>query len=317
MKARVFGITGLLLLAVIAVYFIGLAVPRHDYFIDRVGQIARSDYQITTTSSVVNETLRLHSTTGLKVDMRVMRPVESTERKLPVLLLVGGHITGKDAVDLVGEPSGVAFAAIDYPYEGNPTPDGTWQFIANMPHIQQTFLDAPPALALALSWIIEQPWADPQRIELVGVSLGVPFAAVAGATEKRFSRVWLMHGGGDNVRWLEHVGREHIDNPTLRRIAVRVGLLFVYGNSLDTMDWIQEIAPRPLVIVAAHDDDYVPRESQEPLVAAAKSEYIDIIWTEGLHIRPDRPAELQQLLDIVLSRVLNRDQPVQSTFGIE
>ena len=32
-------------------------------------------------------------------------------------------------------------------------------------------------------------------------------------------------------------------------------------------------------------------------------EHVELIWTEGQHIRGDRDDELRQLLDIVLSRV--------------
>ena len=57
------------------------------------------------------------------------------------------------------------------------------------------------------------------------------------------------------------------------------------------------------MVVMAKDDDYVPREAQEPFVEAAESEFIELIWTEGQHIRPTRKEELQQLLDVVLSRI--------------
>ena len=52
------------------------------------------------------------------------------------------------------------------------------------------------------------------------------------------------------------------------------------------------------------DDDFVPPAAQQPFVAAAEaSEHIEIVWTEGRHIRPTRREELQQLLDIVLGRI--------------
>jgi hypothetical protein len=57
------------------------------------------------------------------------------------------------------------------------------------------------------------------------------------------------------------------------------------------------------VIVEARNDDFVPREAQEPFIAAAESEYIELVWTDGRHIRPTRKEELQQLLDVVLSRI--------------
>ena len=48
---------------------------------------------------------------------------------------------------------------------------------------------------MALDWLLTLPWVDRERVELVGVRLDVPFAAVAGALDPRFRRVWLMQGG--------------------------------------------------------------------------------------------------------------------------
>jgi fermentation-respiration switch protein FrsA (DUF1100 family) len=61
-----------------------------------------------------------------------------------------------------------------------------------------------------------------------------------------------------------------------------------------------------VVIVAARNDDFVPPEAQEPFLEAAESEHVDLVWTDGRHIRPTRKEELQQLLDVVLSRIETR-----------
>ncbi|MFQ5609266.1 MAG: hypothetical protein ACE5F8_03245 [Woeseiaceae bacterium] len=244
---RIFKLAVLSLLALIGAYLIWLGVPREDYFAERIGEIEVRERSDAANASAVDTTVRIESSTGLRVDLRVLRPRVSEARKLPVLVLVGGHRTGKDAVDLAGAHEKVAFVAIDYPYTGSHKPEGTWEAIKTVPHIQDAFLDSPPALALVAAWLSEEEWVDPNRIELVGASLGVPFGAVAGAIEKRFSRVWLLHGGGDNVPWVAHVGRKHIDNDTLRRFAARFALLLVYGNSFDTPKWIARTAPRPAV----------------------------------------------------------------------
>jgi fermentation-respiration switch protein FrsA (DUF1100 family) len=64
-----------------------------------------------------------------------------------------------------------------------------------------------------------------------------------------------------------------------------------------------EIAPRPLIIVAAREDDFVPRASLESMIAAASGEHVELIWTEGRHVGPRRAKEVQQLLDIISGRV--------------
>ena len=105
---------------------------------------------------------------------------------------------------------------------------------------------------------------------------------------------------------MEYAARGRIENETLRRAMVRAALFISYGNSFDTRRWITEIAPRPLIVIAARDDDRVPAAAQTPFVEAAADNAAELIWTEGLHIGPSRQFELGQLLEIVLDRVRNR-----------
>jgi cephalosporin-C deacetylase-like acetyl esterase len=306
---RRIGLAALILVPLlIGLYCLELAVPKRDYFIERHGALVAADVTEASSDGIVQKLVRLESSTGLTVNMRMVRPVTTPGETLPVIIVMGGEGTGKDAVDLVGAPQGIAYLALDYPYEGDQELDAFWESITAIPGIQQAFLDSPPAMSLAVDWAEQQSWFDPDNVELVGASLGVPFTAVAGALDHRFTRVWLLHGGAVNVPWVMHVGRRYVENEFLRGLLARGALLLVYGNSFETLDWIPEIAPRPLVIVAARDDDFVPPEAQQPFVeAAAASDHIEIIWTEGRHIRPTRREELQQLLDIVLSRIDARE----------
>jgi dienelactone hydrolase len=302
-KRRILLISLALTAAVVTLYCVRLGWPQRDYFIERAGSPTQIELAATDRPDGITETVSLVSSSGLRVDLRTLRPPAADGERLPVLILLGGHRTGRNAVDLVGEPDGIAFAAIDYPYEASHHLDGFWESLAAVPAIQQAFRDTPPALSLALTWLLQQSWVDPQRVELVGVSLGVPFAAAAGGVDKRFSRVWLLHGGADNQSWVEHAGRRSISNDTLRRVAAAAALFLVYGRSLDTRDWLPEIAPRPLIVVAARGDDFVPPAAQAPFIEAAKNGNVELIWTDGRHIQPNRIDELRQLLDIVRSRV--------------
>ena len=290
------------LVLVIIGYGIYLYVPRDDYFVERIGLVEHVARSPAASADPIDETIRLTSTTGLVVDMRVVRPV--SDQRLPVVVVAGGHETGMDAVELAGHPDNIAFVAISYPYRGSHDPQGVWESLQTVPHIQDAFLDTAPALALAARWLVTERWVDTERVELVGASLGVPFAAVAGAIEHRFSRVWLLHGGGDNVSWVSHLGRRHIPNETLRRGVARFALLVTHGFSFDTPKWLERIAPRPVVVVMACDDDYTPPEAQAPLVdAALAADHATLLWTTGRHIKSGRSDELGQLLDIVLGGI--------------
>jgi hypothetical protein len=293
----------LVLLLVAGLYVAELAIPKRDYFLERRGTLIDQRVTTTSTAGLVQSRVHLQSSSGLAVDLRVVRPDLAAGETLPAIVMLGGEATGQDAVDLVGTPEGIAYIALDYPYAGDQELDAFWESVAAIPGIQQAFLDSPPALSLAVDWLEEQPWLDRDRIELVGASLGVPFTAVAGALDVRFTRVWLLHGGATNYPWVMHVGRRYVENEFLRSLVARGALLLVYGASFETEDWIADIAPRRLIVVAAKEDDFVPPAAHAPFIKASESEHVELVWTEGQHIRPSRQEELQQLLDLVLGRI--------------
>ncbi len=293
------------LVAVLGIYYDELTTVQRDYFLERRGAVAEVSRQPQEPASGerVLQDVTLVSSSGLRVDMRVLRPAESPGDKLPTVLLVNGKRTGKYAVDLLDRPGNVAFAAIEYPYHGPPHVQGLWQTLAAVPAIQRAVLDTPPALMLAVQWLATQPWADPRQIELAGISLGVPFAAAAGAIEEQISRVWLVHGGASNLPWAELHLQSKIEQATIRRLIARLTLLLIYSASFDTLAWIEEIAPRPVIVVSARHDESVPQGFA--LADAADAGSADVIWTEGPHIRSSREQELQKLFDIFRSRVEN------------
>ncbi|WP_405243092.1 alpha/beta hydrolase family protein [Lentisalinibacter salinarum] len=309
------------ILAALAIWIADMRTEQRDRLIARHGTLEATTVAVTDATPAapggyVDETLSLAADTGLRVDLRVRRPDVAPGERVPVLLLLGGHRTGKDAVELAGAPDGIAYAAIDYPYEGSHRLRGVWQILSAIPDIQQAFLDTPPALSLALDWLLAQPWADPARTELVGVSLGVPFAAAAGALDERFRRVWLIHGAGDNHAWLAHNLRDDFPADWRRAVMTEVFYTLIYAESFRTARWVEAIPPRPAVIIAAREDERLPPEALEPLPAiASRQPAVDLLWTDGLHIEPDRPEVIRQLLDLVLVRVRQDPPPTVPATG--
>jgi hypothetical protein len=293
-------------LGLLMFYYVELTTVQRDYFLARHGMLvdASPEAREYTEDNHILQNVRLVSSSGLVVKMRLLRPAGSDGLRLPVVLIVGGQRTGKHAVDLLYRPGNVAFAAIDYPYDGPQRMRGLWQATQAMIAVQQATIDTPPSLSLAVDWLVDRPWVDPQQIELVGISFGVPFAAVAGAIDKRISRVWLVQGGADNQAWVELNLRRKFANDFTRRWLAKLVLLFIYAESFDTLQWMREIAPRPIIVVSAHDDERVPRGSA--LADAADAQIAEIIWTEGRHLRRSRQDELQKLFDIFRARIGTR-----------
>ncbi|MEJ2604246.1 MAG: hypothetical protein P8172_13335 [Gammaproteobacteria bacterium] len=290
----------------IALQVADMRTEQRDHFVERRDALvsAESVSGEPVSDAFIDTTVNLVAANGLRTALRVRRPAGTATTRLPVLLMLGGHRTGKDAVELAGAPQDVVYAAIDYPYQGSHRLRGTREILAAIPAIQDAFLDTPPALSLALDWLLAQPWTDPQRTELVGVSLGVPFAAVAGALDERFRRVWLIHGAGDNRAWLEHNLRQNFPVDWQRRIMTELFYTLIYAESFRTARWVRATLPRPVVVIAAREDERLPARALSPLPdIAAREPGVTLLWTEGLHIEPDRPEVIRQLLDLVLERV--------------
>lgn len=273
------------------------------YFRARRGPVAAVEVQgLRRDGDAWREDVRIVSTTGLSVEMAIRRPADSaTVVRRPLFILLGGHETGREAVELVREARGTVVAALSFPYAGSTRLKG-WKVVPAAPGIRRALLDTPPAVMLALDHLIEQPYVDPARVELVGVSLGAPFACIAGALDTRFARVWSIHGAGDLLAVLDYSLRNRIAFGPLRAVVARSVYVMACGPRLTPERWVGRIAPRAFVMVNAEDDERLPRACIDRLYAAAR-EPREIVWRPGLHVQPNRKDIVQGLLDVVLDRL--------------
>jgi dienelactone hydrolase len=244
--------------------------------------------------------LRLTATSGLAVELTTRRAVQDSTGRLPLVVILGGHHTGRDAVRMLGDTRGTLVAALSYPFAGDPRPDAA-TFLREIPAIRAAFLDTPPALMLALDHLLRRENVDSGRVEAVGVSLGAPFVCIAGALDTRFTRVWVLHGSGGSFAPLEMSMRRTIPFAPLRFVAAALADVIIAGPRLAPERWVSRIAPRPFMMVSAEGDERLPRASVEALYRSAR-EPKSLIWMPGRHVHADS-ATIRQLADIVLARV--------------
>jgi len=244
--------------------------------------------------------VRVTATSGLAVDLMFRRPRAGSGGELPLAVILGGHYTGRKAVDLLGPTPGVAIAALSYPFTGDPRPDAL-TFLREIPKIRGAFLDTPPAVMLALDYLSRQPGIDTTRIEAIGVSLGAPFMTIAGALDPRLARVWVLHGSGGSYVPLEANMKRNIPIAPVRALAAGIANVIINGPGLDPVHWVDKIAPRPFMMVNASDDERLPRRAVDALYARAR-EPKEIVWMSGRHIHSDRET-IQRLVAIVMARI--------------
>ena len=241
--------------------------------------------------------IRLANQTGVAVNARVLLPSFTGDGLRPIIIL-GGHETGSRAVELVGVQPGIALMALDYPYDGKFEADGVLDLFWLISDARRTSLKTPAAVSMAVSWLEEQPWAQGNSVEVVGVSLGVPYAATAAALDERIAKLWLVHGAAENGPWLDINTALRIDNPLLSRTVSRLIYWTLCAPLLHAGERTQAVAPRPIVIIGARDDKRTPREAVLELYERTPHPK-RLLWTDGGHIDPGRPQTIAQLLSFV------------------
>lgn len=281
-----------------AMYLVRDPMP---HFLQRHSSIARAvDGPVSIENGFQLTPVHLVATSGLTVDFVIRRAESDKGRTLPLAVILGGPYTGRQAARLVGDTRGVVVAALSYPFAGDPRPDAA-TFLREIPQIRAAFLDTPPAMLLALDYLMHVPGIDTSRVEAVGVSLGAPFVCVAGAMDARFTRVWAIHGSGGSYGPLEMNMRRTIRFAPARVVAAALANVIIAGPRLDPEKWVARIAPRPFVMVNAAGDDRLPRADVEALYRSAR-EPKELVWMTGGHVHGDS-ATIHRLVDIVMQRV--------------
>jgi acetyl esterase/lipase len=282
--------------------------PRDEWFTERQGQIK----SVITEESVTDygqlaESVRLTSDSGLQVNFRIIRAVE-TDAPLSVLLILGGHRTGSDAVDLFGDVGERAIVGVDYPYDGPDKVKGVIPIARTISLARQAFLDTVPAVSLILDWLLEQDWIDKNKITLVGGSLGAPFAATAAARDQRITSLMLVHAAADNRLWLEVQVARRVDTKLLHYPLSNILYWLAYGPVLDTSKHVAAISPRPVLIIGASDDERTPADQAGLLFDAARDPK-RLRISGGQHIQSNRKEVISEL-----RRIAEEEQAFLSQF---
>lgn len=245
--------------------------------------------------------IRLQSNSGLVVKMTTRFPQERTAQGHPLVLILGGERTGRDAVHQVSQQLPIVLAAISYPNHDNWVVEGVKRF--DVRQYQQTERDTTPAVLLALDYLLAQPSVDKQQVELVGVSLGAFFVSIPATLDKRVTRTWLVHGAGEPEKVIAHKLKGRIETALLRKFVAWASARLLAVESFRPENWLWRISPRKLVFINAKDDEQLPLTSVEALHRSASQPY-EVIWTEGQHIDTGRAEVVQKLVNLIMDRVL-------------
>lgn len=272
------------------------AARRGTLVAGRVGEVVSRD------SGHLVHAAHVTSTSGLAVDMLVKRPLSG--RPGPLVVILGGHNDSRAAARLIPDTRGRVVVALNYPYHGPHKLKGV-RVLPWIPDIRRALHDTPPAVQLALDWLVRQPWVDARQVDAVGASLGTPFMTVVAAIDPRVTRLWSVHGAGETRTLLAHNARGQVPAPLLPLAGLLADIL-VAGPHLTPEKWVARVSPRPFVMINATEDERLPRPAILTLHDAAR-EPKRLVWLPGPHVQRNRPEVIRGLVTTVLGMMEGDD----------
>jgi dienelactone hydrolase len=144
--------------------------------------------------------------------------------------------------------------------------------------ITQTVLDVRRAAA----WLAARPEVDPDRLGLVGTSLGSLVGGVAAAAEPRLRTACLLLGGGGLV----DAFYDHPKAASVRRVNELLGgskaALKRLIDPVDPLTYADRLGNKKLLLIAASRDDVVPPAAMTRLWEATGRP--KIVWYDATHV---------------------------------
>jgi hypothetical protein len=270
------------------------------YFAKQRSTLARVDTVTSTADSLSrDQLLRLTAANGFNFELAVRRPVAPSSAPRRLFVILGGQRAGRQAALLFPDTRGTVVAAIEYPYHGAPNPKGI-AVAGQVPAIRKAILDTPPAIMLALDYLLTLPEVDTTRVELIGASFGAPFSAIVAGLDKRVTRLWLLHGAADPYALLEHNLERYVGFAPLRALVAGIANVLIAGPRLDPARWVDDVSPRPVVMINALADERIPRPLVERLYESAQQPK-EQHWLPGMHMQRNRMDVLTALVDTVMA----------------
>jgi dienelactone hydrolase len=231
--------------------------------------------------------------------------VAGPDKKQPIVVLLGGFETGKNAVDLVRDTPEFAFASLDYPFklEGKWTKDVILQRGKELRRALQATREA---LCPFLDRLRADPRVDAEKMILLGASFGVPYALYAAKDCAPVRALILVHGFGDLPGTLAYRLK------TSRRFARDFGETWrsIFANTLGQVAWrlldlpkpekVARQLPRelPVLWLEASDDEMIPESSKAALREALAEDrtLLDTQVMKGRHLHPGDTAMIKDII---------------------
>lgn len=144
------------------------------------------------TGSYAEDSIELKLANGARLQARLRFPHSENAKKLQAVMLFGGLQRGAESLDLVESSVPMVLASFDYPFEVPQRADRK-SLLGFAPEARRAIAQTLEGIGLLHRALAAHPRVDAQRITIVGVSLGAPFAVLA-AEKHQLAGLGVIHG---------------------------------------------------------------------------------------------------------------------------
>jgi len=241
------------------------------------------------TAAASEEQFQLRLASGTEVYVRLLHPSEGAVR-LPAIVVLGGLERGSGVVDLIPHTTDAVLVEFGYPL-ALPQRFRWTEVLPLARRLEKGIHETIEAVGRLHALLAGRADIDPDRLTIVGVSLGALFAVI-GAAEQDWRGVVIIDGFGDLPRTLRH--------QLARRWRPRFGVF------AEAMAWLAQTAAMRLIdmpepedsarglrpdqrvyMINAEDDEFVPQRSRHALQEALRQSGARVTFETmpGHHVR--------------------------------
>ncbi len=200
-----------------------------------------------------------------------------------LVLFLHGLGGSKDGARLIANtlcPNGIAVLAIDARGHGDRQQADARLIAPDLNRFRQTVIGTIVDNRRALDYVASRPDFNPDRIVLVGVSMGGIFGSILSAVEPRIDAAALLVAGG---RWdILLRNSQHSEVRNLRNDALLPTIIRSQLAAVEPVNFVGHIAPRPLFFANGKLDRIITPRSAQALHNAA-SQPRQIHWYQAGH----------------------------------
>lgn len=221
----------------------------------------------------------------------VSEPADGPSGPRPLVVILAGFRTGREALRLIPDHGDAALVAYEYPYSAERWErEPKWKQVVEA---REAVLSVPAQVTAIRAWLRRQGTADGRRTALLGFSFGAVFApavqAVAAERGEAFQGVGLAYGGAGIERMVRHsldLDPAWLGGVTAKAVAAAVAPIEPARHLPDL--------PGSFMLVHGRDDGRVPAESAE-LATRLTPRPRRVVHLDSGHLHPSRSGLLRRL----------------------